>query len=216
MILGLRDFILACLFLLRSRQRQKWLFSQFSRAFFVGILGLILSFSGLALGFWFLLESFNFESYGAWATGLGLGVIWLLLLVFGAGPITLLLASFYLSNRANWAALNEASDKSFYEIPPKRKISLWRSLALLLVVLIALPFGLIPFLVWINVFVAAYALAQEWIWAVEENFGVRQKSFFYKLGLGLLPAIFSLMPFLGVLILPFLQTASLWTYRRQK
>ena len=161
MILGLRDFIVAALFLFRAKARQKWLFSQLWKAFLTGVLGLIVSYSVLALSFYFLFEMFDLESYGAWAAGLGLGLVWVFLLFFGAGPLTLLLASFYLSNRGNWWALKEASNQSFFERLPKRKISLWMSPALLVLVLLSIPFSFFPIFVWVSILITAYALAQE-------------------------------------------------------
>ncbi len=198
-----------------TRARRRWLFSQLRKAFSVGVFGLILSYSALAMGFFLIFNWWSFESYWAWATGLGLGLVWLLLLFFGAGPITLLLASFYLSNRANWKLLSEVSGQVFEEGLPRRKVSFWMSFLLFLALVLAIPFGFFPLLIWLNFLITSYILAQEWIWATEENFGIRPRSFFYKLGLGLVPAICAIIPILGVLILPFLQIASLWNYRKE-
>lgn len=216
-IRGVSHFIQAFFFLLASPARRAWLISQFLKALLCGLILLFVSFSFLAALLYLAFEYWNLQSYWAWLTGIGFIIGWGVALFFGAGPIALLGASIYLSERANWRGLRQASCDVFQEQGDKVHHSIWKSIPLVLLMLVALPLGFIPFLAWINILLAAYALGQEWVWAAEEEFGKNKLvSFTYKMGLGLIPAMIAAVPILGVLSLPFLQTACLWDYSRNK
>lgn len=216
MIRGIFHFLQAASFLMGTEARRRWLMKQFWRALLLGLVLLILVFALLGWGFTALWSTFQLESYAAWAAGAGLIILWGALFIFGAGPIALLGASLYLSERANWKGLNSASAMAFVEASSSMQHSFWKSLGLMLLILICLPLSLVPFLAWINVLVAAFALGQEWVWAAEERYGRSEKTRgpFYKIGIGIIPALVAAIPIVGVLSLPFLQTAALWIYRQ--
>lgn len=224
MLEGLKDFFAAAAVVFKQEHSRRWYRQRLQKALVLGLILLIALAIVLGVGMWFgfsFLSTWIAIDWVSGLTGVAFVLVWLVLLYFTSGPITLLLMSTYLSQFGDWERARQATGISMPELEEEKLSvmtlakSLVRAGTLAVVVLIAAIIGLIPFLVFLPIVVGAYAVAKDWIWMSEEVFAGRpkkQQGAFYVLGLGLVPAILGSLPLVGVATLPILQLACLRCY----
>jgi uncharacterized protein involved in cysteine biosynthesis len=202
-------------------------FRQLFRAFVFGVMFWLLTVCLVGTLLWFLFR--HNQEWIPWlwleaVTGVGFVLVWLVVTYFTTGPITLLLVGIYLSQVTPW---KEMEEEFKMDLPPIQEPAFFRALSLNLVrtllLVIVIVFGaflsLIPPLFLVTPFITGYALGKDWVWTARDLFRVRTKledsDWAYCIGLGIIPSLFSSMPFLGILCLPILQAASLIPYEEK-
>jgi len=225
MFKGLSDFVTAVRILLTEEKARRWYFQRLMGALALGLFLLFLFIASSAALLWYL-----YQSQGMWLpagqlrewVGATAVVLWLILIYFISGPMSLLIMTVYLTQWGEWENLRAVVPIELPEFEESFAvghlfISLYRALGLVFLILLSSLLGLIPFLVFVPFIVSAFTLGKDWIWTADELYIhqiPKQTKLGYALGLGLFPALLASIPVLGVATLPALQFASLLRYKK--
>ena len=90
---GLSLFWQAFAYILKQPDFRRWYRAQLGKALLWGSIFLVLFASVLAIGFWLVFDLVLWAEWGVWLSsisGVFLGLLWIVILYFTAGPLSLL------------------------------------------------------------------------------------------------------------------------------
>jgi len=218
--LGILDFIAALKSILTSAELRRWYLRHLISAFVISLFLLITVFGGFAFGLKLFHEQIVLWTpwvWFDWGSLVLLAIIWAIILIFTAGPISMLIMNVYFMQVTDWNKMKSLLNLPLLRVQDALQLgfllrSIIRAVFLSLVVLISALASFIPYLIFIPILVASYSLSQDWIWTISDavpNYRLSKRGLTYKLGLGLIPALSASVPFVGVACLPVLEVACL-------